>query len=615
MLGGLGKFSVTATKSGGSQVIKRSAPEIRHKALGSTGFGNQGPVNGGSSMTGSNVNISGTVLRNVVDDFVNPSDLVTIRRIFRDIYYHDSVGGTAVDLLSTLPWSDFTLTGLADTDQLKAYSTTIENLHFKSLFPEISVEYLAMGAFVGILNFSEKDKLFTSIAPQDISLCEVLDMPIYGMDPLINVKIPATQVKLMQQAAKDPRMKGLLDQIPEFMKNAGAKGKIELNPSNALYIPRRTFSTTAIGTSYFRRLLPIYILEKALLRGTIDSAYKRQKGILHVILGDADWEPTAQELSAVANLFVNAGLDPTGAIIATRDGVQTNELSSGESFWKHEDSEPSLTSQKMRALGINDSLFNSDSSYSTLEASLSTFIEQLRTYREMIVRKVFYDKIFPSIAVANDFKKTEREQIQTLGSMKDLDGRYSLLCDGSNSGLAPNIKDLGVDLTEYFMPKVNWHKALKPEADQEYLTVLDTLEQKGVPIALRQWAAAGGVSLTEAMSSLDEDITTRKKVAEWVKRKPQTPAEQIQQMTASLMPGSGLKRVGIGNRKFAPEEIRDNDTGKVLSRKGKLHMKDKVHRNTALALANLAKKENHKNKGEFIRSKTFSFGSSPFGKI
>ena len=93
---------------------------------------------------------------------------------------------------------------------------------------------------------------------------------------------------------------------------------------------------------------------------------------------------------------------------------------------------------------------------------------------------------------------------------------YTILCDGSN--YVPDMK--GVDISEYYLPKINWHKALKPEADREYMDVLNTLQAHGVPIGLRQWAAAGGVSIHELMGSLDDDIAMRKKVAAYQKKLP-----------------------------------------------------------------------------------------------
>ena len=80
-----------------------------------------------------------------------------------------------------------------------------------------------------------------------------------------------------------------------------------------------------------------------------------------------------------------------------------------------------------------------------------------------------------------------------------------------------NLKQQGYDvedITEYEMPSIHWHKALKPEADKEYLELLTTLQGVGLPIPLRMWAAAGGLSIDELMSDLDDDKKLRNTIAE-----------------------------------------------------------------------------------------------------
>lgn len=55
---------------------------------------------------------------------------------------------------------------------------------------------------------------------------------------------------------------------------------------------------------------------------TITEARKRTRSILHVTVGiPGVWEPTSEELDAVAKLFQDALTDPVGAVIATRTGV------------------------------------------------------------------------------------------------------------------------------------------------------------------------------------------------------------------------------------------------------------------------------------------------------
>jgi hypothetical protein len=169
------------------------------------------------------------------------------------------------------------------------------------------------------------------------------------MDPIIDMKVPKNLVELFN--SKDDRAKKALKNLPEFYKQAvqgastggsnrggggrGGGNRIALDPASTVYIGRKTFSYSSIGTSAFRRLIPLWIMEKALMRGTMEQAYARQRAILHITMGDEVWEPTDQEMQAGANLFATANLDPTGAVVVTRQGVLTNEVRRGDDLWKH----------------------------------------------------------------------------------------------------------------------------------------------------------------------------------------------------------------------------------------------------------------------------------------
>lgn len=608
MLKNLGNYQLLANDNGNKQIVRTNSPDIKKKSLvTSSSHGKNQEVNASftpssSSFGTTGASIHANYIKPVLNDFVNPDDRTSINRIYTDIYYHDTIGGAAVDLLSTLPWSDFTLSGIPDPKYLEIFAKSIDNLYLKTLLPEISIDYLVYGAFIGVLNFDENDRIFSSIMPQENSSCEIIELPVYGNDPLIDITIPKHIINLLQSAKRDKRLEKILNQIPDFFLKASKSGKISINPGNALYIPRRTISTTARGTSYFRRILMLHILEKALLRGTIENAYKRQRGILQIRCGTEEWEPSSEELSSIVQMFISADMDPTGAIVATREGIEPNYLGGAQDFWRYDEIYDFLTNAKLKALSLSESLLSADANYNTLDASLTIFLDQLRMYREMITRKIFFNKIFPVIAVTNDLKKSKQERLETTGKYNNrlialANNEYEIICDSKN--IVPDIFD--VNLNEYHIPRINWYKALKPEADRDYMEILTTLAEKGVPITLRQFAAAGGVSLSELLNSLDDDIELRKKVDEYNKKKPKPKGDDDSGIYAALNPkdllkSNKIKRVGFGNRNFEKIEAKDPDTGKVLSKKGKKILDNKMNKLLAEKLAKRAEKDNAKEK-------------------
>lgn len=47
----------------------------------------------------------------------------------------------------------------------------------------------------------------------------------------------------------------------------------------------------------------------------------KKRDILHVVLGGDNWEPTPEDMEQMAKMFMEAAVDPSGAVIVTRQGV------------------------------------------------------------------------------------------------------------------------------------------------------------------------------------------------------------------------------------------------------------------------------------------------------
>lgn len=282
--------------------------------------------------------------------------------VYRDMYYMDAVAGSAVDLISNLPFSDFTLGGTQDQKVLKVYEEALERLNIRTLLPEINVDYLVHGAHISSLCYNAEKKVFTDIMPHASANCDIVPLPFYSQDPMITVRFPDEIKKALATDSK--RVKRLRSMIGEKIIKQIEEGQIELDPLTSLYIPRRTFSDQAIGTSYFKRLLPIYLIEKNLQRGTLVESARRQRGIMHITAGDGEtWDPTPQDLDAITEIFMNADSDPLGAIVTTKLGIAIEEIRQGGDFWKITDFADQALSLKLRALGISEAFLSGDANY------------------------------------------------------------------------------------------------------------------------------------------------------------------------------------------------------------------------------------------------------------
>jgi hypothetical protein len=431
----------------------------------------------------------------ILNQFV-PEQEQGLRRLYRDIYDYDAVCGSIVDMLSVFPFSDYSLTGL-DADKIEKYEESLQRLNIRALMPEISLARLVDGEFVGSLIFNEKEKVFIDVILYPSEDCRIEELPLYSMDPKIVVR---NNEKLRRILTSNDKMAvAIRSRLPASLKQALQAPAFELDPITTLYVSRRTLPGRP-PTSFLKRVLPIYLIEKTLFRGTLTEATRRQRSMLHVTMGDDTHEFTPQEMAETVNQFQMADADPLGAVIGTRANVQATELRQGGDFWKWTDTIDTLTPYKLRALGVSEAFLSADATYSNVESGVSVFMENIDAYRQQMTYEVFTNKIFPIIGIANDFWKKGKEVSS--------DSRNKILYQMSNA------KDLEI-------PTVRWHKRLEAKSDDNQIDLLNTLSEKGFPVPLRMWAAAAKVDLNTLYHDLAEDESIRKKLAQLTGKKPE----------------------------------------------------------------------------------------------
>ena len=326
MLKSSGRRFTTVGKDGfiTSAATNKASAVTASRNYMTTAFEGTGSNTGGYS---ANYNATGkSAFTRLLDGFV-PYDTKLRNMLFKDIYDHDPVAGAAVDIYATMPFSDFYLTGLKDRDALDVFHKSIEKMRIKVILPTISRDYLVYGRFIGSTVFDADENIFSDIMQQDSSAVEIISVPFAGMDPLINLTIPP-KLKAFIENKTDPRVQQILRSIPKTIRDNYKKGTIPLEPANTLFIPRRAGTNEGIGVSYFERILPVHIMEKAMIRGSIDQVQRRQRAIMHItVSGDGDdFVPTMANLEAIRDLFAAADQDPTGAIIATHSGITPQEI-------------------------------------------------------------------------------------------------------------------------------------------------------------------------------------------------------------------------------------------------------------------------------------------------
>lgn len=516
-------------------------------------------------------------------------------RLYRDIYYFDSVAGSAVDLISQVTFSsEFSLGGLQDAKINTVYQEAIERLNTRTLLPEMSTDHLVLGAHCSSLLYNKQKRQFADLMCHPIESLTVTDIPFYSQDPIINVKFSDAVKNAVSSQA--PQIKNLRELVGDSILEKIRAGSLDLDPLTTIYIPRKTFTYTEIGTSYFKRILPLYLIEKNLFRGTLVESARRQRGILHLTLGDGDeWIPQVSDMEYMTDLFMNADADPLGAIIATRSGVMVEELRQGGDFWKVTDFADSVMPYKLRALGISEAFLSGEANYNVADSSMTIFVEMLRAYRDMMTRKFFYERVFPLISMVHGYTVNPKGKIQIREELKNV-GSTAEALERMNDG------------SKLLIPTVTWAKQLKPEGDTAYMDMLSQLSEKGVPVPLRVLAAAGGLSIDDLLRQKDDDLALRKQLADYQEKLKQFAPQPEEGMegeasalpmiasstgnSAVLLPTLG-HRPSLLSREFNHDLVGRSKTGKPksLSRREQNVRNERVNKMIVKAMKQTHKKE------------------------
>lgn len=532
--------------------------------------------------------------------------------VYRDIYWHDPVCGAAVDLFSTLPFSNYSFGGGRDT-LLDPYYEVNERLNLAATLPNIATDQMVTGAYCGSMLYNREKKRFVDLMNHRYDNVEITPIPFNSQDPILELRVSEEIRAAFNKTST--RMDKIKENIgKDFVDKLMSGNLVELDPIGTIYIPRRSF-TFGQGVSLYRRVLALWLIEKNLYRGTLIESGRRQRGILQAQVGDgSDWIPSPEELEHITNILMAADADPIGSIVTTQLGVQLNEFRQGGDFWKVTDILDQTMPYKLRAMGVSESFLSGEATLGNTEANLSVFIEYLRCYRDRLTRDLFYNKIFPLISLMEGFVVSRSGKIV----------RKSGLMDGGVDEVLFRMNDG----SKLFIPSVHWEKQLRPEQDQGMLDTLRAMTEMGLPVSMRAIAAAGGYNLNQLLMDQDENLALQRRLLDYKKKQIDLEAQYAPAADASGGGGDfsslsssilqGKRRPNLLNR-FAnvDNEIYDyTATGKpklIINQKA---AQEKADRTIVKAIANLDKNAKaslygttpkHESAGDAASLRRFSF--------
>lgn len=480
---------------------------------------------------------------------------------YRDIYYHDPVAGAAVDISTTFPFSDLALTGL-DSEDLQAYNETLSRLNFRTLMSEIAMGYLVDGLSTNTLVYDHKREVFQDVLQHDALNTSITPQPFHSLDPVIKVNSAHVLNQLIN--AGSPYLDSILESYPPGVVDIYRNGTVVLDPLTTLFVGRKGPSDREY-VSYLKRIMPMYMLEKVLYRGTLTEAHKRQRSTSHIMVGTENWIASDNEMQGILQEFQRSELDPLGAWIVTREGVQVNEIRPAGEMWKWTDLVDTMVPYKLRALGISEAFLSGDASYATAETAITVFLDSMDAFRQLITYRVFTKKIFPLIAILKGFYKDPSKK-------EDMNSVAAVIANLNNH------KNLRI-------PQVNWFKSLNGKDTESQWDMLDKLSEKGFTIPLKMWAAAASVDITSLLQDLQEDQEIKEKLEQVTGQRAESigvhedsadsqqelgepgPGDELASLlksgTRSLANSVQRKRVPLLSRKMDPQMAAISKSGKV----------------------------------------------------
>ena len=424
------RFSVTGNKltvsrtqpSGSKTVLGRAKEEAFIYGGASMGVG----FNAGN--TNMQISAGGMIQQVGLLAGLVPQNEKLLRKFYRDIYYYDSVGGSAADMLSTFPYSEFTLTGV-DQKRVDKYVESMVRLNIRQLMPSVTLGYLVDGEYCSSLIFNQKEKVFVDLINYPVDDCVVEHLAFQGLDPIITVKTNEALRRFIMSSNR--QAVALRAVLPKSLLQVLQEPNFELDPLTALYVARRTIPGSE-PLSWLKRMLPAYLFERTLFRSTLVEAQRRVRAMLHIAMGDDTHEFTPEEMAETVNQFQLADQDPLGAVVGTRNNVTATEVRQGGDFWKWTDVTDQLKDIKLRGLGISEAFLSGDSNYSNVETGMSVFMENTDTLRSNITYEVLTNKVLRTTSSRKAKRLTRNRVVGCSSSCRTTMTSTSRQCAGTS---------------------------------------------------------------------------------------------------------------------------------------------------------------------------------------
>lgn len=411
-----------------------------------------------------------------------PVHRVLFNRYARMFYKLDPTIQTGINLLSTLPFGKFDLTGEdVDGEVLDVMEDCREATRVESKLCDIAREFMITGEAIPH-NFWDNDRsIWGHIAIHNPDQVEVVWSPFLPIPPVLEF-IPDERLRAVV-TSQHPMIAKLREGMPpDLLAALQQKKNIPLHPLNVTFIPRKLHDYEVRGTSLISTMWRILMFEDALFNANIQIARRAAAPLKVVKLGNqaTGYIPPPAEAQKVQQLLVQAESDPN-AWLAYHFGINFELVGVQERLWKISTDYDLIEKIKLTALGISQGLLHGEVTYASSAAGLTVFLQQLKNVREFFTKSWLIPKFFKPLAEMNKWVKPTPAELSHGVRTKRSKGEREL---------------------RYIIPKIEWAKSLDPSVDSERINAMQTLTQLGVKFSRTTMMAAAGLKFEEELNQI-----------------------------------------------------------------------------------------------------------------
>lgn len=343
-----------------------------------------------------------------------PQNLVELYQRFRFYFQREPLVGTAIELHSEFPLSQFQLTH-EDPVLQEEFNDIAEDLNLFEFQIDMAMEYYLIGECFpfGIFDDPAQPSMWKNFILLNPLNIEIANAPITDGrgSQVIKLRIDEVLKTIIKNGAKDKITGKLFDRIPEDIKHSVKKGDgtIVLNEVQVSHFKRKGNYFKVRGESMLYRIIHL-LSYRDKMRDAQYSICDRNVTPREVWkLGETGNPASEDELQAFSDMLSSTYLDPNQAIVG-HHAISVDVISGGDKLMPLRQELDGVESEMLTGLMLNKGFLDSSyGAYANMSVALDVLIARYLTFRQRMERWQREHVWAPLCRIHGIYKPTQAE--------------------------------------------------------------------------------------------------------------------------------------------------------------------------------------------------------------